>query len=69
MTVKNLKEELNFYDDDANVIFEFSDEVEVESTTVDKYGYTTVRIDSNLKPGFIGALDGDCNIQLIKDEG
>ena len=69
MTVKELKEELNFYDNDANVIFEFDDDIEVESTTVDKYGYTTVHIDSNLKPDFIGELNGDCNIQLISDRG
>lgn len=65
MTVKNLKEELSFYDDDAEVVFELDDDVEVESTTVNKYGYTTVHIDSNLKPTFIRELNGDCNITLI----
>lgn len=65
MTVKELKEELSFYDDDGEVIFEFDDDVEVESTTVDKYGYTTVHIDSKLKPDFICQLHGDCNITLM----
>lgn len=69
MTVKELKEELNFYDDDADVIFEFDDNVEVESTTVNKYGFTTVHIDSKLKPDFISAVNGDCDIQLISDRG
>ena len=38
MTVKEFKEELEFYDDEAEVIFSFEDDVDCESWTEDKYG-------------------------------
>ena len=67
MTVKELKAELEFYDDDAEVVFNFNDSsVEVDSWTEDKYGCKTVSIDCNLKPTFIGELRGDMRIELGK---
>ena len=38
MTVKELKEELSFYDEDANVVFEVCDDFEPDSVTENKYG-------------------------------
>lgn len=68
MTVKELRKVLNYYDEDAEVIFELNDDVAVDSTTVDKYGYTTVHIDSKLKPTFICDIHGDCNIELVRGD-
>lgn len=64
MTVKELKDELSFYDEDSEVIFEVDDELEPESITETKYGWHTVRINSKLKPTFIGHLHGDCYVEL-----
>ena len=65
MTVKELKEELSYYDDDAEVIFDFEDSsVEVDSWTEDKYGYKTVRIDTELTPTFMSEFRGDFRIEL-----
>lgn len=36
MTVKELKEELDCYDEDMDVVFEFDDEVYVDSWTEDR---------------------------------
>ena len=70
MTVKELKEELSYYDDDAEVIFDFDDpSVEVDSWTEDKYGYKTVSIDKELKPTFISEFRGDFRIELGVKEG
>ena len=68
MTVKELKEELEYYDEDANVIFNFDDpDVEVESWTENKYGYKTASIDCNLEPTFISEHHGDMWIELGKE--
>ena len=64
MTVKEWKEELSFYDDDADVIFEVDDEFEPEEITESKYGWHTVRLNSKLKPTSIGDLHGDCRVEL-----
>lgn len=64
MTVKEWKDELSFYDDDAEVIFEVDDEFEPEEITENKHGWHTVRLRSKLKPTFIGELRGDCRIEL-----
>lgn len=64
MTVKELKEELAFYDDDAEVIFEVDDDFDPEEITESKHGWYTVRLKSKLKPTFIGTLHGDCRIEL-----
>ena len=70
MTVKELKEELSYYDDDAEVIFDFEDSsVEVDSWTEDKYGYKTVRIDTELTPTFMSEFRGDFRIELgVKED-
>ena len=65
MTVKDLKAELEFYDDDAEVIFNFDDSsVEVDSWTEDKYGFHTVSIDTELEPTFMSEFRGDLRIEL-----
>ena len=51
MTVKDLKAELEFYEDDAEVIFDFDDpSVEVDSWTEDKYDCAIEIIDRYKKP-------------------
>ena len=68
MTVKELKEELFFYDEDAEVVFEVDDDFEPDSVTENKYGWRTVHLDSKLKPTFISDYHGDCRIELGKDD-
>lgn len=70
MTVKELKEELEYYDDDMKVVFEFNDDVEVDTVTENKWGWKEVHIDSKLKPTFISECSGDMRIELgvIKDD-
>ena len=65
MTVAELKKELDFYDDDMEVVFNLDDpSVEVDSWTEDKYGFHTVSINANLEPTFISELRGDLRIEL-----
>ena len=64
MTVKDFKAELEFYDEDAEVIFEVQDDIDVESTTTDKYGRTSVYVDKELKPTFISEIGGHMRIEL-----
>lgn len=68
MTVKELKEELEYYDDDMEVVFEFDDDVEVETVTESKWGWKEVHIDSKLKPTFISEISGDMRIELGVDK-
>ena len=68
MTVKELKEELEYYDDDMEVVFEFDDDVDVESWTENKYGMKEVEIRKKLKPSFIGTVQGNCWISLEVEE-
>lgn len=70
MKVKELKEELEYYDDDMEVVFEFDDDVEVDTVTESKWGWKEVHIDSELKPTFISECSGDMRIELgvIKDD-
>ena len=68
MTVKELKEELNYYDEDMEVEFEFEDRVYVESWTEDKWGLKSVKIDTMLKPTFISKMYGNCRIELGVEE-
>lgn len=65
MTVSELRDNLKYYDDEAEVIFELDDDVDVEATTVDKWGNTSVRIDSKLKEDFICDIAGDMVITLV----
>lgn len=68
MTVKELKEELSFYDEDEDVVFEICDDFEPESITENKYGWHTVHLDCKLKPTFISEYRGDCRIELGKED-
>lgn len=70
MTVKELKDNLAYYDDDAEVVFEVDDEIEPEEITESKYGWRSVRLRSKLKPTFIGNIRGECYIELgVEDDG
>ena len=65
MTVAELKKELEYYDDDMEVVFNLDDpDVEVDSWTEDKYGFRTVSINANLEPTFISEMHGDMRIEL-----
>lgn len=64
MTVKDLIDELGYYDEDAEVEFEFDDDVDVESWTENKYGDKEVEIRTMLEPSFIGTIRGNCRISL-----
>ena len=68
MTVKDLKDELSFYDDDAEVIFEVDCDFEPESITEDRWGNRKVHLNSKLKPGFMCSIRGSLDIQLELDE-
>ena len=64
MTVKELIEELEFYDSNAEVIFEIDDDIECESWTENIYGDKTVSVNCELNPTFICEIHGNCNIEL-----
>ena len=65
MTVAELKRELEYYEDDMEVVFNLDDpSVEVDSWTEDKWGFHTVSIDKNLEPTFISEMHGDLRIEL-----
>ena len=68
MTVKELKEELEYYDDDMNVVFEVCDDFEPDSITESKYGWREVHLDAKVKPCFISESRGEMLIQLDKVE-
>lgn len=64
MTIKELKEELEFYNDDTEVVFDINDIFEPESITEDRYGGKSVRLDSRLQVSFIGQCGDNCRIEL-----
>ena len=65
MTVAELKKELEYYDDDMEVVFNLDDpDVEVDSWTEDKWGNKNVSINKNLEPTFISECRGDLRIEL-----
>ena len=64
MTVADLKAELSFYDDDAEVVFEINDDIEPESVTEDKYGFVSVHLNGKLKEDFMCEIHGDLHITL-----
>jgi hypothetical protein len=64
MTVAELKEELECYEDDMEVVFELDDDVEVDTVTESRYGWREVHIDSKLEPTFISTVLGDMRIEL-----
>lgn len=54
MTVRELKENLDLYDEDQEIEITFSGEIEVEAWKENKYGDKTVEVDLKLEPFFIG---------------
>ena len=68
MTVKELKEELKFYEDDMEIVFELDDDVEVESATFDRYDFGKARVKGRLTPNFIGTVNGNMYIELEVEE-
>lgn len=64
MTVKELKEELDYYDDDMEVVFEVCDDFEPDSVTEDRWGNREVHLNVKVKPDFISECYGDMVIQL-----
>ena len=64
MTIKEFKEELDFYDDDTEVVFEVCDDFEPDSVTEDKWGNREVHLNTNLKPYFISEIHGQLCIEL-----
>ena len=59
-----LKEELECYEDDMELVFELEDDVEVDTVTESRYGWREVHIDSKLEPTFISTVLGDMRIEL-----
>ena len=68
MTVKELKEELNHYDEDMDIVFHFSDDVEVDSWTENKYGEKSVYINVKFEPSFIGTVQGSMFVDMVVKE-
>lgn len=65
MTVAELKKELEYYEDDMEVVFNLDDsDIEVDRWSEDKWGNKTVDIDAKLKPTFISEFRGDMRIEL-----
>ena len=64
MTVKEFKEELDYYDDDMEVVFEVCDDFEPDSVTEDKWGNREVHLNVKVKPYFIGEIRGEMCIEL-----
>lgn len=65
MKVKEWIEELKCYDEDAEVVFDLSDDIPCDSWTEDKYGNKSVNVNSlRLEETFVCDLFGDCRIEL-----
>ncbi|MBR3280126.1 MAG: hypothetical protein IKG01_14675 [Lachnospiraceae bacterium] len=64
MTVKELKEELEYYEDDMEVVFEVCDDFEPDSVTEDRWGNREVHLNTKVKPTFICEVQGDMQIEL-----
>lgn len=64
MTVAELKKELEFYEDDQEIVFEINDDFVPESVTEDRWGNRRVRIDEKVKPTFISDVLGNMWIEL-----
>ena len=69
MTVKDLKKELESYDDDMEIVFKVCDDFEPDSITNYKSGYQEVRIDARVKPSFICSIHGEIHFVFGKDIG
>lgn len=66
MTVKELKDELAFYEDDMEIIFEICDDFEPNSITQDKWGNTSVYINNRIEPYFMSIMNGNMFIEFAK---
>ena len=64
MTVKEFKEELEYYDDDMEVVFEVCDDFEPDSVTEDRWGNREVHLNVKVKPCFISESLGEMWIEL-----
>lgn len=64
MMVAELKKELEYYEDDMEVVFNLDDTIEVDRWSEDKWGNKTVDIDAKLTPSFISECRGDMRIEL-----
>lgn len=69
MTVEEFKKELDFYDDDMEVVFMVSDDFEPDSVTEDRWGTRTARINAKVKPFYMSKMCGTMLIELEKDNG
>ena len=69
MTVKELKEELELYDDDMEIVFEVCDDFEPDSVTEDKWGNREVHMNVKVKPVIMSEIHGSMCIELGKDNG
>lgn len=67
MTVKELKEELEYFDDDMEILFKVYDTFEPESVTEDRWGKREVTLDAKVKPFYIDEDHGDLLMQFEKD--
>ena len=68
MTVKDLKKELEFYDDDKEIVFEVCGDFEPDSITEDKWGNREVHLNVMVKPVIIFNIHGKIRIELRKDD-
>ena len=67
MTVKDLIEELEFYDKDMEIVFEVCDDFEPESITEYRCGCREVTLDAKIKPNFISNVMGKVYIEFGKE--
>lgn len=67
MTVKELKEELEYYDDDMEVIFKVCDTFEPEYVTEDRWGNREATLDAKVISSYIGEDHGGLLIQFEKE--
>lgn len=68
MTVKELKDELAFFEDDDEIEFKINCDIDCESWTEDRWGNKSVNVDSKLKVDFMGNIQGNCYIEMVVDE-
>lgn len=66
MTVEEIKKELDFYDDDMEVVLMVSDDFEPDSVTEDRWGTRTARINAKVKPFSMSKMCGAVLIELEK---
>ena len=69
MTVKELKEQLESYDDDTEIVFKVCDDFEPDSVTEYKCGNREVHLDARVKPSFICRIYREIHIIFGKDNG